>query len=70
MSRAKGIVGAFGPLGETGQTTLLPQRAHTVAAARQDLVRIALMPHVPDQLVMRCVENRMQGHRQLDHTQR
>jgi hypothetical protein len=32
-------------------------------------VRIGLMANVPDQPVLRCVEDIVQGHRELDHAQ-
>ncbi|CFP71145.1 Uncharacterised protein [Bordetella pertussis] len=42
---------------------------HAFAAAGQDLVRIRLMAHVPDDAVMRRVEDIMQRQRQLDRAQ-
>jgi hypothetical protein len=68
-ARAERIELAFGPLGETGQTAFLAQRADAVAAAGQDLVRIALVADIPDQPVMRRVENVMDGNRQFDHAE-
>jgi hypothetical protein len=67
MRRAERVVFAFRPLGEARKPPLLAQRAHPVAAAGDDLVRIALVAHVPDQLVARRVEDRMDRHRQFDH---
>ena len=40
-----------------------------VAAAGEDLVRVGLMADVPDQPVVRRVEDVVQRHRQLDHAQ-
>ena len=51
MRRAEGIVFALAPFGEAAEAATLAQGADTVAAPGQDLVRIALMPDVPDQLV-------------------
>ena len=42
------------------------QGADAVAAAGEDLVRIGLMPDVPDQLVIGGIEDVMQGDRQFD----
>jgi hypothetical protein len=44
-----------------------PQRPYPVAPAGQNLVRIGLVPDVPDQPVDRRVEHVMQRHRQFDH---
>ena len=49
VGRAKGVVIAFGALGKARQAAQLAQRAHTVASPRQDLVRVGLVAHVPDQ---------------------
>jgi len=46
-----------------------PQRANAVAPAGQNLVRIGLMPDVPDQFVGRRIEHGMQRHREFDHAQ-
>ena len=69
MGRAKGIVFAFRALGEPVQPTLLAQRANAVAAPGQYLVGIGLVPDVPDQPILRRVENMVQGDRQFDHAQ-
>ena len=69
MRRAERIVFALGALGETGQPAALAQRADAVAAAGQDLVRIGLVADIPDQPVVRRVEDVMQRDRQLDHAE-
>ncbi len=61
------IVFALRPLGETGQPVLLAQRPDAVAPPGQDLVRIGLVPDIPDQAVIRRVEHGMDRHGQLDH---
>jgi hypothetical protein len=66
MRGAEGVVFALGPLGEAGQAATLPQCPDAVAPAGQDLVRVGLMADVPDQTVVRCVENIMECHGQLD----
>ena len=66
MRRAERVVGALRPPGEARQPAAGAQRADAVAPAGQDLVRIALVADVPDQLVLRRVEDGMDRHRQLD----
>ena len=53
-------------LGEAGKPAFLAQRADAVAAAGQDLVRIGLVADIPDQPVVRRVEDVVQRDRQLD----
>ena len=66
MRRAERVVFAFGALGEAGQAAALAQGPDAVAPAGEDLVRIGLMPHIPDQPVPRRVEHIMQRDRQFD----
>ena len=70
MGRTKRVVIGFAAFGEPAQPVFLAQSVHPVAAACQDFVRITLMPHIPDQLVARRVEDRVNGNGQFDHTQR
>ena len=65
MRGAEGIVFAFGAFCEPGQSTTLPQRSNPVTTTRQDFVRISLMTNVPEQLVMRGVEQVMESNREL-----
>ena len=67
MRGAERIVFALGAAGEAGQAAFLAQRADAVAAAGQDLVRIGLVADIPDQPVIRRVEDIVQRHRQFDH---
>ncbi len=66
VAGAEGVVRAFGALEEAGDALLLPERLHPRVAPGQELVRIALVPHVPDQLVLRRLEDVVQCDRQLD----
>ena len=70
MRRTERVIFAFAALGEPAQPVLLAQGTHAVAATRQDLVRVTLMPDVPDHLVPRRVEHGVDADSQLDHTQR
>ena len=65
MRGAEGIVGRFRPLGEARRSVLLSDRADAVPASGEDLVRIGLVADVPDDLVARRVEHRMQRDRQF-----
>ncbi len=69
MRRAERVIFALGALGEAGEAAAHAQRADAVAPAGQDLVRIALMPDVPDQLVLGRVEHIMDGCGELDHAE-
>ncbi len=69
MRRAEGVVFALGALGEARQPSALTQGADAVAPAGNDLVRIALVPHVPHQLVLGRVEHIVDGDGQFDHAQ-
>jgi len=63
--RAKRIVFALGAFGEAGQTAP-GVRSYPVAPSGQYLMRIGLVADVPNQPVVRCIENIMQGNRELD----
>ena len=67
MRGAERVVFALGALGEAGQPAALAQGADAVAPAGQDLVRIGLVADVPDQPVVRRVEDVMQRDGQFDH---
>src|SRR5690606_38812701 len=63
---AKGVVLAFAASREGGKTVLLAQAGHLFATPGEDLVRIGLMANVPDQTVVRRIEDVMQCDGQLD----
>ena len=69
MTDAEGVVLALDPARKGGQAVLLAQGAHALAAAGEDLVRIGLVAHVPDQPVVRCVVDVVQGDGQFDHAE-
>ena len=66
MRGAERVVSALRAFRETRKPAALPDRADTVAPTRQDLVRIRLMTDIPDQPIMRRVEDVVQRHSQLD----
>ena len=69
MSRAKRIIFTFRALGKTGQAPLLAQSANTVAPSGQNFMGIALMAHIPDQPIIRRVENIMDSRGQFDNAE-
>ena len=69
MGGAKGVVLAFRALGKTRQPAALTQGANAVAPPGQNLVRIGLVPDIPDEPVARRVEHVMQCNRKFDHAQ-
>ena len=70
VSRPKRIVRAFPAIEETAGAAGLPQAPEEFAAApRQQLVHVALVGDVEDELVVRRVEHPMQRDRQLDDAQ-
>src|ERR1700680_1269931 len=68
VSRAEGVVLALGALQKSGQPVLLAQSLESVSASSEEFVRVALMPHIPDNPVPRRIEHRVQRHGQLDHS--
>jgi hypothetical protein len=69
MRRAEGIVFTLRTLGETRKPATLTQRPHPRAPTGDDLVRIGLVAHVPDQPVVRGVKNVMKGDGELDDSE-
>ena len=69
MAHSESVVGAFAHLGEAGQAAHLAVVDEGLAAAGEYLVRIGLMPHVPDNLVKRSVVDLVQGDGDLDRTE-
>ena len=66
MGRAEGVVFALVALGEAGEPATLAERADARTPAGQDLMRIGLVAHIPDQPILRGLEEIVQGHGQLD----
>ena len=69
MARAEVVMGALGAPQEPAQTAPLAQRRQLGVASREDLPRVALVPHVPDDAVARRVEDVQQRDRELDHAE-
>jgi len=69
MAGAERIELAFRALREAVEPAALADRADAVATPGQDLVRISLMPDIPDQPIGRCVEHIVQRNGKLHHAQ-
>ena len=69
MGGPERVVDAFGPFGETGKTARLTQASHARAAPGENLMRVGLVPDVPNQLVGGRVEHAVERDRQLDDAQ-
>ena len=65
MARAHDVVLALEARAERREAVVLADRRQLVAAPGEDLVRIRLVSDVPEDLVGRRVEQRMQHDRQL-----
>ena len=66
MADAEGVVGAFRARRKGREATALLDRVEALAPSGQHLVRIGLVPDVPDQAIVRRVEDVMQRHGQFD----
>lgn len=68
-ARAEGVALALLPAGEAAQPSRAAQGGELVQAAGQELVRIALVAHVKQELVARQVVDVVQRDRQLHRAQ-
>ena len=68
MRSAETVVFALRALGETGQSATLTQGANAVAPFCENLVRLGLMPDVPDDTVGGRIKNMMYCNRQFNDT--
>jgi hypothetical protein len=66
MRCAERIVFALRAAGETGKPAGLAQGSDALAPSGQDLVRIGLVPDIPDQPVIRRIEDMVQGDGEFD----
>ena len=65
MARAHDVVLGLGDRAERGEPVVLADRRELVAPAGEDLVRIGLVPDVPEDLVARGVAERVKHGREL-----
>ncbi len=69
VRRAERVVDALRPPREAREPPGLPERPDAPPPAGQDLVRVGLVPDIPDQPVIGRLEHAVQRHRQLHHPQ-
>ena len=69
VSDAKGVERALTPFGKAAESLVDALGVKRLSAFRQDFVTVGLVPHIPDNLIFRGVEDVMQGDGQLDHAQ-
>ncbi len=65
MPHAKGVIRALGPSGKSGKAVFLAQSVKTLCPVRQYFPGIALVAHIPYNLVLMQVEFGQHGQRQL-----
>src|SRR5690606_16066383 len=68
MRRTEGIVFGLAALRKTGDSPRLAQTRHGITPAGEYFVWIGLMPDVPNQPIVGCIEDPMQGDGQLNRT--
>jgi hypothetical protein len=66
VTRADGVVLGLLPRREARQATVLADGVEAIGTAGEDLVRVGLVPHVPDDGVARTLQDAVQGDGQLD----
>lgn len=69
MTRHKSVTITFRRLGKTGNTAQGTQSFHSFIAPGQNLMGVALMPHIKHQPVLSGVEHAMDRHNNLHCTQ-
>ncbi len=65
VARRECVIIAFGRIREAAQASERPVCRKRIATPGEQLVAVSLMPHVPHNAVVRCVEHIMQSHRKL-----
>ncbi len=69
MAGADDVVLGLEDRAEGREAAVLADRVQTVAPAGEHLVRVGLMAHVPDDLVLRRVDEAVENRRQLAHSE-
>ena len=69
MAGTEGIEAAFGTFQITGNTTLLAERIELLVTASDQFVRIGLMAHIPDHLVVVEIKGLIKGQGELNNPQ-
>ena len=69
VAGADDVVRRLGALRESGETAVLADGPEAVAPSREQLVRVALVAHVPDDLVLRTLQHAVQRDGEFDRAQ-
>src|SRR5256714_11108734 len=69
VTRAESVVLTLGTLEKARESIFLAERFDPIGATRQQLVGIPLVANVPDDLVARSIEYRVEDNRKLDNSQ-
>ena len=69
MSRIKAVRRILLGLWKTAHASVLPQGFKALLPAGQELMGVALMPHIPDNLIPGQIKAQMQSHGQLHNTE-
>ncbi len=69
MSRAEGVMLAFGKAGKTAQPAMPAQGVKAIPPPGENFMDVALVSHVPDDAVLGAVKGAVQGQGQLHHSQ-
>ncbi len=69
MAGIEGIMRAFVMPWESADTSQLPQGGELFTPSCEEFVRVTLMAHIPDDLIMRRLEDPVKRDSQLHHTQ-
>ena len=63
MSYSKGIIYTFRRFGKSADSTIFSVGMKNIPSAGKDFVTVGLVTHIPDNLVIGCIENMVQGPR-------
>ena len=69
MTGVEAVAVTLLPLRKSAHAAIFPQVIEACPSSGQQLMRIGLMAHIPDHLILREVKCQMHGHGQLHHTQ-
>ena len=69
MGRTKSVVFAFDSPRKAADATVLAQGAHTVSAARQNFMRVALVTDIPNDPIIRRIKHRVHRDSEFNRAQ-
>jgi hypothetical protein len=69
MSNAKGVIPTFSRFGKSTDTLVFTVSVKNPFTTGKNLVPVSLVAYIPDDPVIRCVENMVQGDRKFNHAE-